>query len=233
MDFHSHGRGRHCLGLICTPRPPRWKTSARSTGGYSAAPWVLVALVCLCGCSRGPARIAAPEWDPSEQASAALEALDADSDGKLQEEELAKAPGLAAGAKHIDNDGDGAVSADELRTRFEMFETAGVALRTPSFVVKYRGRPLAEADVKFIPEPFLKDVVEPAHGKSDADGSVLPTGPIAGVVGMRPGYYRVEVSSPKVNLPAKFNSATTLGVEVPLPTDDWAPYGAEVLQLAD
>jgi hypothetical protein len=185
------------------------------------------------GCSRGPARIAAPEWDPSGQASAALESLDADSDGKLQEGELAKAPGLAAGAKHIDEDGDGAVSVDELRARFEMFESAGVALRTPSFVVKYRGRPLAEADVKFVPEPFLKDVVEPAHGNSDADGSVLPTGPIEGVVGMRPGYYRVEVSSPHVELPAKFNSATTLGVEVPLPTDDWAPYGAEVLQLAE
>jgi hypothetical protein len=188
----------------------------------------------LLGCSGGPARIAAPEWDPSEQASAALESLDADSDGKLQEGELAKAPGLAAGAKHIDQDGDGALSADELRTRFEKFESAGVALRTPSYVVKYRGRPIGEADVKFIPEPFLKDVVEPAHGKSDADGSVLPTGPIEGVVGMRPGYYRVEVTSPHVELPAKFKSATTttLGAEVPLLTDDWAPYGAEVLQLA-
>ena len=125
------------------------------------------------------------------------------------------------------------MSADELQARFEKFEAAGVAVRTPSYVVMYRGRPLAEADVKFIPEPFLEDVIEPAHGKSEADGSVLPTGPIEGVVGMRPGYYRVEVTSPHVELPAKFNSATTLGVEVPLPMDDWAPYGAEVLQLAD
>jgi hypothetical protein len=133
----------------------------------------------------------------------------------------------------MDQDGDGALSADELRTRFEKFESAGVAVRTPSYVVMYRGRPLAEADVKFVPEPFLEDVIEPAHGTSEADGSVLPTGPIEGVIGMRPGYYRVEVTSPHVELPAKFNSATTLGVEVPLPRDDWAPYGAEVLQLAD
>jgi hypothetical protein len=233
MDFQSQGRGHPSLGSICPPGPSRLNSTARSTVAYSAAPWALVAVAWMLGCSRGPARIAAPEWDPSEQASAALESLDADSDGKLQEAELAEAPGLAAGAKHIDEDGDGAVSVDELRTRFEMFESAGIALRTPSFVVKYRGRPLAEADVRFIPEPFLKDVVEPAHGKSDADGSVLPTGPIEGVVGMRPGYYRVEVSSPRVELPAKFNSSTTLGVEVPLPSDDWAPYGAEVLQLAD
>jgi hypothetical protein len=31
---------------------------------------------------------------------------------------------------------------------------------------------------------------------------------------MRAGYYRVEVTSPHVKLPAQFNSATTLGVEV-------------------
>ena len=177
----------------------------------------------------------APEWDPSEQSSAALESLDADNDGKLQEGELAKAPGLAAGAKHIDQDGDGALSAEELQARFEKFEAAGVALCSPSYVLMYRGRPLAEADVKFIPEPFLEDVIEPAHGKSTADGSVMPTVQIEGVVGLRPGYYRVEMTSPHVELPAKFKSATTttLGVEVPLPTDDWAPYGAEVLQLAD
>jgi hypothetical protein len=233
MGFRSHGRNRHSLGSIRRLRLSGLRPSARSTAAYSVSPWALVALTCLFGCSGRPARIAAPEWDASEQASAALESLDADNDGKLQEAELAKAPGLAAGAKHIDQDGDGTLSADELQARFEKFEAAGVAVRTPSYVLIYRGQPLAEAEVKFIPEPFLEDVIEPAHGKSEADGSVVPAGPVKGVVGMRPGYYRVEVTSPHVELPAKFNSATTLGVEVSLPMDDWAPYGAEVLQLAD
>jgi hypothetical protein len=50
---------------------------------------------------------------------------------------------------------------------------------------------------------------------------------------MRVGYYRVQVTSPKINLPEKFNSATTVGVEVsPFPNEP-AESGTIEIKLSD
>jgi hypothetical protein len=50
---------------------------------------------------------------------------------------------------------------------------------------------------------------------------------------LRAGYYRVEVTSPNVAIPAKFNSATTVGVEVaPFPGEP-ADSGMIEIQLRD
>jgi hypothetical protein len=204
--------------------------------GRPCCGWGNVAIIGLAlgaGCSRGLERLAAPEWDPSQQAEQAMQDTDADGDGQLQAAELTKAPGLAAGAKHIDQNGDGALSSEEIKARLEQFRESRVAIRSPRYVLKYRGRPLVDAEVSFVPEPFLKDVIEPAHGTTDASGIVVPMAAVRDVAGLRPGYYRIQVTSPQITLPAKFNSATTVGVEVALPTDPWVPYGAEELQLAD
>ena len=84
-----------------------------------------------------------------------------------------------------------------------------------------------------MPEFFLVDAIEPATGTSIVQGMVRPA--IAGqpTALMRVGYYRVEVTSPKVKLPAKFNSATTVGVEVSPFSDDPAASETIEIQLRD
>ena len=53
--------------------------------------------------------------------------------------------------------------------------------------------------------------------------------------GLRVGYYRVVVESPRVKIPAKYGSAetTTLGVEVSPVSDDQISYGTINLVLQD
>jgi hypothetical protein len=193
----------------------------------------MTSMFALTACSGGPEPILPPEWDPPEQAAQAMSELDADGDGALDSEELAKAPGLAAGVASIDLNRDGKLTAEEILARFELFREKGITFRARQFRVTYRGRPLADAQVRFVPEPFLEGVVESAEGTTDVAGAVTPTAGVEGILGMRPGYYRVEVTSPHIKLPAKFNAATTLGAEVTMPSDSEDPYGAVELRLVD
>jgi hypothetical protein len=65
------------------------------------------------------------------------------------------------------------------------------------------------------------------------EGIVYPSVPGQQTALMRVGYYRVHVTSPHVNLPAKFNTASTVGVEVaPFPNEP-ATAGAIEIQLRD
>jgi hypothetical protein len=84
--------------------------------------------------------------------------------------------------------------------------------------VTYAGRPLPNAQVKFVPEAFLGDVIPPATATTDVDGraSMASEGQPEFV---RVGMYRVEITSDQAKLPASFNSRTTLGVEVSPYTD--------------
>jgi hypothetical protein len=90
-----------------------------------------------------------------------------------------------------------------------------------------------EAEVVFTPEPFLEGVIEPARGVTDAQGVVAPTTEGMDLPAMRIGYYRVQVKSPHVKTPAKFETADTpLGAEVTL-SDDSSSYGITQLKLTD
>ena len=194
---------------------------------------LVIGLLVLAGCSRGPSRTAAPDWDPSGFADAILEKLDADGNGSVEIAELAAAPGLAAGQKYIDSNGDGALSRDELIARFERYVQMRIGLKDKRFRLTHNGKPLAGAEVKFVPEFFLEGLVEPATGTTDNMGAVQP-----GVAGetmalMRVGYYRVEVTSPQKDLPAKFNTETTLGVEVSPVSDDPSTDATIEIRLRD
>ena len=70
--------------------------------------------------------------------------------------------------------------------------------------------------MRFVPEVFMSDMVEPASGVTNKVGLVLASGEIT--EGMTEGFYRIEVSrkssSGKETLPKKYNEETTLGLEV-------------------
>lgn len=191
-------------------------------------------VVLLAGCSSSkPARVGAPDWNPSGFAAAILEKLDKNGDSLVDQGELAAAPGLKFGARFIDKDGNGQLSREELVARFTVYRDSRVGLTSKEFRVSHNGRPLYGAEIRLIPEFFLADVVEPATGTTDSLGIVQPS--IAGqkMALMRVGYYRVEVTSPQVKLPAQFNSATTLGVEVAPYSNDPSTEGTIEVPLRD
>jgi hypothetical protein len=190
-------------------------------------------VILLAGCGDRPARVSVPDWDPSGFTGAILEKLDRNGDSLVDKSELADAPGLASGARSIDTNGDGSLSREELEARFAKYREWRLGLTSKEFRVTYNGRPLVGAEVRLVPEFFLTDLIEPASGTTIAQGLVRPSIPDQQMALMRVGYYRVEVTSPSVNLPAMFNSATTVGVEVAPFPDDRAASDTIEIQLRD
>jgi hypothetical protein len=185
------------------------------------------------GCSSKPGRVTIPKWNPSGFANAILEQLDDNRDSLIDDNELTKAPGLAYGSRFIDKNKDRKLSREELEARFTMYRDRQLGLTTKEFRVTYNSRPLVGAEVRFVPEFFLADVIEPASGTAIVQGTVYPSIRDQQTPLMRVGYYRVEVTSPNVTLPQKFNTATTVGVEVsPFPGEP-ADTGTIEIQLRD
>lgn len=187
----------------------------------------------LAGCSNKPARVTIPDWDPAGFAGTILEKLDKNGNELVDKVELAEAPGLAFGARFIDTDGDYRLSREELVDRFTLYRERRVGMTSYELRISHNGRPLVGAEVRLAPEFFLSDILESATGTTNKQGTVRPS--IAGqpTALVRVGYYRVEVTSPNVKLPAKFNSATTVGVELSPFANEPAQMGAVDIQLRD
>jgi hypothetical protein len=185
------------------------------------------------GCGSKQGRVSIPDWDPSGFASTILEKLDKNGDGWVDKLELATAPGLAAGARFIDKNGDGKLGRDELIERFGKYRDSRIGLMQRELRITYNGQPLAGAEVRLAPEFFLEDVIEPATGTTLGDGTVRPSIPDQRTPLVRIGYYRVEVRSSKRSVPAKFNSQTSLGIELSPFVNEPASSGTIEIPLRD
>jgi hypothetical protein len=187
----------------------------------------------LVGCSNKRSGVSIPDWDPPAFAGAVIERLDKNGDSLVDKAELADAPSLAYGARFIDKDADGKLSREELEARFTKYRERQLGLTSQQFRVTHNGRPLVGATVRLNPEFFLSDIIEPAEGTTVVQGMLSPSIPGQQTPLMRAGYYRVEVTSPSATLPAKFNSATTVGVEVSRFPGEPADAGIIEIQLRD
>jgi EF hand len=181
---------------------------------------VALALGCV-GCSRGPSAIRPPKVNATAAAAAALEQYDHNGDGQLSKDEWMASPELAAVAKQYDKDNDGQLTADEIAAGIAGWQQAGVGARSVPFAVRLNDKPLAGATVRLIPPPFLGDATKEASGETNSGGSgqfnMKPEDRPANAPNMalmQPGLYRVEVTHPTVKVPAKYNTATTLGIEI-------------------
>src|SRR5207302_8687311 len=98
------------------------------------------------------------------------------------------------------------------------YQATGVGLLSVACRVTLDATPLEGATVTFVPEKFMGPGFEPASGVSDAKGSVPLTVKDLPAPGVRWGFYRIEVSKKNAAgnelLPARYNTATTLGAEV-------------------
>ena len=189
--------------------------------GEVAASLVGLVLVVLAGCSSRPARILPPSIDPDSAAQLAIEAYDADGDGALSSDELKKCPGILAAVARYDTSGDGQVTPDEIAARIRQWTEEGTGLVAVVCTVQMDGEPLAGAEVRFVPEGFLGEAVKPAHGKTSGRGRAimamspedLPAGRERLQV-MQMAVYRVEITHPDVEIPARYNTQTELGVDM-------------------
>jgi hypothetical protein len=171
------------------------------------------------GC--GGEAVPLPPLDPQGAAAKALELYDSDGDGLLNKTELEACPGLLSAIERYDTDGDGQISADELVAKLETVLTSGVGMTSVSCHVTLKGRPLSGAQVRYVPEAFLGESVFVAEGTTDETGLATPVisdellpETQRGIAAMQPGVYRVEITHPESNMPAKFG-----GEESPLGHD--------------
>ena len=174
----------------------------------------LVALIATVGCNSPPPRVV-PDRPAGNSAAQALEMHDTNKDGYLSGAELEATPGLKAAMSQVDANQDDKISADEITARINAWAKSGVGRMTVACVVTYKGQPLSGAEVKLVPEKFLGDKLKPATATTGGQGNAMLTAPHDDVIppGVGPGFYRVEITGP-TPLPEKFNTQTTLGVEI-------------------
>jgi len=142
---------------------------------------------------------------------------DTDGDGKIAGTELQKAPALMQALENLDTDGDRAVSAGEIKARINHWHDTGLGRMSTICTITKGDKPLEGATVTFEPEKFLGDTYVAATGTSDEHGRVsvsVPTGDQNDLPGVPPGAYLVRITHPTVEIPARFNTETTLGQEV-------------------
>jgi hypothetical protein len=169
------------------------------------------------GCSGGNATklsdLPPVAYDPPAIAQAALAALDRNKNGQIDGSELDACPALKSALPAIDRNKDRAVSADELQQRAERYAAAaGVPV---ACTVTLDGRPLTDATVTFEPEPFMGPGLKAATGKTDATGTI-GSFEVDGqaFADLSPGLYRIRVTKDGTNIPARYNTQSTLGREV-------------------
>jgi hypothetical protein len=176
------------------------------------------ALLFFCGCgSLTKPRLQVPSVDPQSAATQAIGSYDKDGDGQLNESELAACPAISHAHSRYDTNGDGKVSQDEIAQRLQQIYSAGIGMTEVRCTVMRGGRPLAGANVRFVPESFLEGALQPASATSNADGVATPSVPteqlpdnLRSVALMQAGLYRVEIEHPSI--PA--GSKKSFGVEV-------------------
>jgi hypothetical protein len=164
-----------------------------------------------CGSRSGPPIY--PPAVPSDAARKAVELYDTDKNGFLDAAELEKAPALRVAFPNASQ-----VTEEDIAARFASWKENKVGRLQFTIAVHRNGRPLAGATVTLVPESFLGGEFKAATGKTDRAGTASPSVPLDGpddVPGVPPGFYRIEITKAGENIPAKYNTQTILGGEVP------------------
>jgi hypothetical protein len=185
--------------------------------------WLLAcatAIATLTSCSSGPQRVKAPRIDATKAAQKAMDLYDTNHDGKLSQEELARCPGVLINMDRYDANHDKMLDEEEFRTHLAQLLKSGTGATELACIVTSKGKPLTGAKVVFEPEPYLGNEIQTAEGTTNNYGSASlgmpPEHAPAALKNMKLiqyGTFKVRVTHPSINIPAKYNNETTLGYE--------------------
>lgn len=178
-----------------------------------------LALTICAGCPKTPRRILPPNINAADAGKKAIEQYDANKDGKISGDELAKCPAL----NDLAGKNKGEVTAENITDVIKSWQSTKTGRFPYSCVVLHNGKPLDGAAVTLVPEKFLgiDSKSWSGSGKSDKSGTVELSIPVATpeeATGIPFGFYRVEITKEGENIPAKYNTETTLGVMANGPT---------------
>jgi hypothetical protein len=200
---------------------------------FAACGGVVVLCVVLLagwGCSGAPARIEAIPIDAAAASQEAMRQYDTNGDGKIAGAELDKAPALKAALKQIDVAGDGTITAEKIAARIQKWQDSKVGrINLMCRVSRKKGNtdePLAGVTVTFEPEKFLGGNLPTCSGVTDKRGMAqilerkVAPGEDQEPFRVPPGFYVVRITGP--NIPAKYNTQSTLGAEA---AQDTSSYG--------
>jgi hypothetical protein len=176
---------------------------------------LLLLLTCFLGfgCkSKKSDQTAVHEQTPEQTVEKIMASYDANNDSSLDATELEKCPSLKTLLKSMNKGPKGKIAKEELLQKISDMQASQVKMPVVPCNVTLQGVPLADATVTFTLEAFHGSSVE-ATGKTRADGLAE----VKGGEGVLSGFYRVSVSKMVdgvETIPAKFNSASTIGIEV-------------------
>ncbi len=179
-------------------------------------------LSAIMGCSGRLPALKPPKFDPVAAARAAMEQYNSNQDGIIQGAELENSPGISFSLDRIDTNRDGGATEDEIGKMIqEKWLDPGDGVMRVKCNVTLNRQPLDGATITFEPEQFLGNLVHPARGETRGGFATMSVAkehmPHANARGVAPGLYFVRISK-TVNgeelIPARYNTETTLGVEV-------------------
>jgi hypothetical protein len=180
----------------------------------------LVLILGALGCSQGKERFKAPKVDAATSATAAIELYDADGNGKLDEKELIKCPGILGKLAAYDKNGDGSVDRAEIESQLAELLKHGTGGTQLSCLVTYKRKPLVGAEVVLEPEPYLGEEIQTARGRTNGSGSAPLTIPpeflpshLQRMKAVHYGTFKVRITHPEISIPEKYNTATELGYQ--------------------
>jgi len=184
---------------------------------------IVVATSLAAGCSNKPGRIDPPNINAASAARSALKEYDTNGDSFLAGEELKEAPALRTALETIDSDGDSRISEDELATRIQAWADSRSAALPITCRVLLNGKPAADVEVLFEPEPFLGEEILPAAGITNVFGDAAVAvseadRPSEGFPsGAQLGFYRVRfrsIQGGKTRVPSRYEEQALMGQEV-------------------
>jgi len=159
--------------------------------------------------------------NPQAAAARAMELYDANGDAALDADELKKSPPLATAVTAYDADGNGRLDANEIAQRLTRLYQPSLDLAEVNIQVIADGQPISGAVVRLRPAEFMGPGMISAEGITDETGVARPTiaeeekpAEFRSTPLVQFGPYLVEVTHPERQLPARYNSASELGLDV-------------------
>jgi hypothetical protein len=161
-----------------------------------------------------------PHIDPKAAAKQAMELYDANKDGKLSTDELVKCPGVLVSLDRYDANRDKVIDEEEFANHLADLLRHGTGATQLGVGVTFQGSPLADATVVLEPEPYLGNEIQSAEGVTTNSGQATVRMPpdkapatLKAMKLIQYGTFKVRITHPKISLPLKYNSETTLGYE--------------------